>query len=142
MFGITSTDMSSYDDRMFSSDLDAYRSDGNVQTRSITFSGTVLAGQVSSQTTSSFTLSNLDFYQLLFDNSYYHSGKYRDIALENGTFVLENTSPSPLNAWFEPKINGNSLTVTAKLFNPYAYDVAVQSTTLNFRFVAYDSTLL
>jgi hypothetical protein len=127
---------------MYSSDLDAFRSDGVIQTRSVTFSGVVGAGMVQSKTTSTFTLANLDFYQVLFDNSFYHSGKYRDMSLEGGTFVLENTSPVELSVWFEPKINGNTLTITAKLFNPADYDVTLQTTTLNFRFVPYDSTLL
>lgn len=134
--------MSSYDDRMFSSDLDAFRSDGVVQTRSITMSGMVGAGAEYSQTTSAFTLTDMDFYQILFDNSHYHSGKFRDLTLENGTYILENTSPLELSAWFEPKLNGNDLTITLKLFNPSAIPVTLQSTTINFRFIAYDSTLL
>lgn len=134
--------MSDYDNRGYSTDLDAFRSDGNVQTRSVTFSGTLAAGSVQSKTTAIFTLSGLDFYQLLFDNSYYHSGKYRDMSLEDGTNVLETTSSTPLYVGFEPKVSGNDLIITAKLFNPYADDVSLQSTTINFRFVTYDSTLL
>ena len=134
--------MSDYDNRMFSSDLDAFRSDGVVQTRSVIMSGTVAAGAEYSQTTSAFTLTNMDFYQLLYDNSYHHSGKYRDVTLEGGTFIHENTDGGELNAWFEPKLNGNSLTITVKLFNPQAYPLSLQSTTINFEFVAYDSTLL
>ena len=106
-------------------------------------SGSVAGGAEYSQTTSTFTLSNIDFYQIQFDNSVYHSGKYRDVTLESrGTFVHETTLGSDLNAFFTPKINGNNLTITATLFNPNAGSITLQSTTINFRFVPYDSTLL
>jgi len=134
--------MSSYTDRLFSSDLDAYRTDGNIQTRSVTFSGTLAAGAQTSQTTTAFTLSDLDFHQLLFDNSVYSSGKFRDVTLEGGTLIHETTAGSDLSAWFEPKVNNGSLTIKVNLFNPSASNVTLQSTTIDFRFVPYDSTLL
>lgn len=142
LFRIILRKMSQYSDRMFSSDLDAYRSDGVVQVRSVTFTGTVAAGAISTQTATSFTLTNLDFYQILFDNSVYSPTKYRDVNLEGGTMIHETTSPSDLTAWFETKVNGNTLTISAKLFNPYSMTITLQDTTINFRFVAYDSTLL
>lgn len=134
--------MSSYANRIFSSDLDAFRSDGVIQTRSITFSGSVAGGATATRTATAFTLTNLDFYQVLFDNSVYSSGKWRDMELEGGTLVHETTTPSDLSAWFTPVISGNNLTITVTLFNPNAGSVTLQSTTINFRFVAYDSTLL
>lgn len=134
--------MSSYANRLFSSDLDAYRSDGNIQTRSVTFSGSIGAGAQITRTTSDFTLSDVDFYQLLFDNSVYSSGKFRDVNLEGGTLIHETTGGSDLSAWFQPKVNNGVLTVTVNLFNPNAGSLTLQSTTINFRFVPYDSTLL
>jgi len=134
--------MSEHDNKITSSELDAFRSDGVIQTRSIVLSGTVGAGAEYSQTATSFQLPDLDFYQILFDNSAYSPSKFRDLELEGGTFVLETTNPSELNVWFEVVLTADTLTITAKLFNPYAFSVDLQSTTLNFRFVAYDSTLL
>lgn len=133
--------MSLYSNRMLSSDLDFYRSDGQVQTRSVVISGNVGAGSQATWTSSAFTLTDQDFQQIMFDNSVYHSGKWRDIH-EETTFVLDTSSGSEFGVGFEPKINGNSLTIVCKLLNTTASTLTLQSTTINFRFVAYDSTLL
>ncbi len=134
--------MSDYDNRMFSSDLDAYRSDGVVYTDSITFSGNLGASASLTETSTGITITDLDFYQLLFDNSDKHSGKYRDIQLEDGTLVLETTHNSELTVRLTMVITGDVLQVEGTILNAYAGTVALTTTTINFRLVAYDSTLL
>lgn len=131
-----------YSNRLVSSDLDAYRSDGVIQTRSITFSGSVGAGATKTVTATAFNLTDMDFHQILFDNSVHSPSKYRDINLEWGTFITESTFGSELVAYFSPYISGSTLTISATLFNPYASSITLTSTTINFRFIAYDSTLL
>jgi hypothetical protein len=134
--------VSAYDNIMASTDLDTYRSDGEIHTRSVTFSGSLAGGAEIVQTTSAYTLTDQDFNQVSFDNSFYSSGKFRDIALEYGTYVLETTTSTPLIVIFEPQITGDSMTIRCVLKNPYSGSVDLQSTTINFRFTAYDSTLL
>lgn len=134
--------MGAYDNRMVSSDLDSYRSDGAVHLRSVTFSGTLGAGAETTRTTAAYTLTDQDFQQILFDNSKYSSGKFRDIALEYGTYLYETTSSTEIITTFEPRITGDSMTIRCVLKNPYDYDIDLESITINFRFVAYDSTLL
>lgn len=126
---------------LFSTDLDAYRSSGIIQTSSLVFSGSVAAGgeKVVSAT---FDLVNQDFHQIMFDNSVYSPGKFRDIATEWGTYIHESTRDSELTINFDSKISGNTLTIQGKIFNLYDESVTLDSTTVGLRFVPYDSTLL
>lgn len=134
--------MSDYANRMFSSDLDAYRSDGEEQSRSIIFDGTVGAGDEKSVQAVPLAYDDQDFHQISFDNSVYSSGKFRDVSLESGTMVHETTRDSDLVVEFEVKLNGDNLVISGKLFNLYDETITLQSTTINFKIVAYDSTLL
>jgi hypothetical protein len=126
----------------FSSDLNAFRSDGVVYETSITFSGTLTGSGSQTQTSSGITISNLDFYQVLFDNSQKSAGKFRDISMDNATFVRETTGSTDLVAQLRVNVVGDVLTVTGVLINAYSNNRAIQSTTVNIRVVTYDSTLL
>lgn len=134
--------MTDYSNILTSTDLDAYRSDGVIYNDSLTFSGTLGGSDSQVKTTTGFTIPNIDFYQLLFDNSQKHSGKWRDMNLESRTLILETTSSSELTALIQSTISDNVLTVKAEVFNAYSTSVTLQTTTLNFRFVGYDTTIL
>ena len=131
----------SYENILFSSDLDAFRSNGEEYTASITFSGTLGGGTTQTQTTS-ITVDAPDFYQVLYDNSIQHSGGYRDMSLEDVTFVVETTTPIELSAQLSVSISGDTVTFTGIVFNAISSSVSLQTTTINFRFIAYESTLI
>jgi len=130
-----------YSDRQFSSDLSAFRSDGTVYTDSITFSGSITKGSSQTKTSSGITVNDLDFYKVLYDNSIYSSGKYRDINLEPVTLVYDTTSASELSAELSVKLTGNTITLTGTITNPYSATATLQTTTINVRVVIYDNTI-
>lgn len=132
--------MSIYDNEVFNSDLDAYKNSGQIRTASLTFSGTVGGGQAYSASTS-LTLTDIpDLTQILFDNSIQHSGKFKNLILEGVTLIFETTSSSYLTIGLSARINGNVIELRGDGFNPYAGAVALQSTTLNFRYIPYEAT--
>lgn len=135
--------MSSYDNRMFSSDLDAYRSDGNIDTSlSMTFTGTLSGGSTQTKTTAWFTLPDLDFNQIFYDNNQKHPNKWRDFTKEPLTGVRETSTPSELGAYMRTEIQENQMRFVGVVFNPYVASRTLQTTVITFRIVAYDSTLL
>jgi len=129
-----------YVNDVFNSDLDAFKQSG-IQTASVTFSGSVAAGGEVVLTTSPLTLNNLDFSQILFDNSFYHPGRYRNMALENATMINETTRGSQLQCNVAQVVNGNTIQLTATLFNPYDGAVTLSTTTINFLYIPYQATL-
>jgi hypothetical protein len=129
-----------YQKDIFNSDLDAFKQSG-IKTGSVTFSGVVGAGQEIDLATSPLAVDGLDFSQVLFDNSYYHSGRYRNLSLENATMINEVTNGSQLQANVGMKVVGNQIQLTAQLFNPYAVAVTLSTTTINFIYIPYQSTL-
>lgn len=130
----------SYQKDIFNSDLDAFKQSGP-QTTSITFSGTLGAGQEMNLFSPSLTINGLDFSEVFFDNSFYHSGKYRILSLENATMVNETTNASQLQCNVGMKITGNQIQMTGTLFNPYSVAVNLSTTTINFIYYPYQSTL-
>lgn len=129
-----------YVNDIFNSDLDAFKQSG-ILTGSISFSGSIGAGQQSQPTTAPQTINGLDFAQVLFDNSFYHPGRFRNISLENATMINEITRGSQLQANVFQIVNGNSIVFGATLFNPYDGAVTLSNTTINFRYVPYQSTI-
>lgn len=136
--------MSVYDNRITSSDLDAFRSDGTVQTLSIEFTGIIGAGSTQTKETAWYTLTDMDFSQVFFENNQKHSGKWRDLSKEDVTFVLETTGSTNLSAGLYSEIDAvnDRIRFIGKLFNAYINNRALETTIITFRFVAYDSTLL
>lgn len=134
--------MSTYTNRLTSSDLDAYRSDGTVYTDSITFTGTVAGSGSQVKTSTGIAVTDLDFYQILFDNSTHHSGKWRVMTLEGSTFVFASSTSTEEIASLTPKISSGVLYIVGEVFNSSSSSETLQDTTINFRLVAYDSTLL
>jgi hypothetical protein len=132
--------MSKYDKDIFNSDLDAFKESG-IQTASVTFSGTVAAGQEVDLATAPLTVDGLDFSQVIFDNSFYHSGKYRNLSLENATMINEITNGSQLQANIGMKVVGNQIQFIAQIFNPYSVAITLSTTTINFIYIPYQSTL-
>jgi hypothetical protein len=132
--------MSIYDEALINSDLDAFKNSGAIQTASATLSGNLGAGQRVTATTTPITVTSPDFAQFLFDNSQKHSGKFKNIVLEQYTMVYESTNLSELTCELAIIITGTQVSFSASLFNPYAVTVALQSTTINFRYIPYEAT--
>jgi hypothetical protein len=130
----------SYANRQFSSDLSAFRSDGIVYTGSITFSGTIAVGGSITVDSATISVANLDYYKLQYDNSIYSPGKFRDVEMEFQTSVSETTTPSVLTAIMTVLLSGNDLKLRGVMLNPYSSVITLQTTTINFRVVAYDAT--
>lgn len=128
--------------KLLSSDLDAFRSDGTILTTSITFSGNVGIGASQTQTSSSLSLSNGDFYQVLFENSNKHSGKWRELSKEDVTYILDSNSSVNFVAGLYATISSGNISFTGILPNFSGAILTLQSTVITFRLVAYDSTLL
>lgn len=132
--------MSVYDNSLTNSDLDAFKNSGEVQTASVTFSGNLGAGLRSTLTSTPLAVTSPDFAQFLFDNSQKHSGKFKNIMLERYTMVRESTSLSELVCELAIISTGTLVSFSASLFNPYAITVALQTTTINFKYIPYEAT--
>lgn len=129
-----------YINEIMNSDLDAFKQSG-ILTGSITFAGSIGAGQEIQLLTNPQTIDSLDFTQILFDNSFYHSGRYRDISLENATMINEVTRGSQLQCNVFQKITGNTVQFGGTIFNPYSGAVTLSTTTINFLYVPYQATI-
>lgn len=132
--------MSIYDDNIFNSDLDTFKQSG-IRATSVTFSGVLGAGAELVLNSDTLELDNLDFTQVLFDNGYYHPGRYRNLALENATMVLETTFGSELQCNVNQLVSNNTVTFQARIFNPYSSAVNLQSTTITFLYTPYQATI-
>lgn len=133
--------MSDYDDRISSSDLDAFKHAGEIQTVSMTISGTVAGGAEKEVVSSGITLDGLDFNEIVFDNSSKHSGKFHNIN-ERITFVLDTTSSVDFSFDLESRIStAGVLSFRAHMLNTTASTLSLQTTTLNFRYVPYEATI-
>lgn len=133
--------MSIFDNDIMNSDLDAFKNSGAIRTASFTFSGVIGAGQAASRTTSPITVESPDFAQILFDNSAYHSGKFKNVALELDTMVHETTMGSDLGIVLSSRVVGNQIFIQGDMFNPYNVPVTLSSTTINFQYIPYEATL-
>lgn len=125
---------------IFNSDLDAFKQSG-ILTGSITFAGSIGAGQEIQLLTTPQTINSLDFAQMLFDNSFYHPGRYRDVSLENATMVNEVTRGSQLQCNVFQVVNGTSIQFGGTIFNPYSGAVTFSTTTINFLYVPFQATI-
>lgn len=133
--------MSVYDNQIFNSDLDAYKNSGQVQTTSVTISGSLAAGTAFTTFSSILTLSaNPDIAELLFDNSQLHSGKFKRIALEQETNILDTTSGIYFVVQLTAKIIDNTIQFRVDGLNTTATPLNFQSTTINFRYIPYEAT--
>ena len=132
--------MSEYDSRLTSSDLDAFKNSGAIQTASMTISGSVAAGGSKEVFSSEIVLSGMDFNEVVFDNSYYHSGKWHNLN-EGGTDIFDSTFGIPFFFSLESKLTGSTLIVRAYMLNTTASVLALATTVLNFRYVPYEATL-
>jgi hypothetical protein len=133
--------MSIYDGKIMDSDLSAFKNSGVVRTASITFSGSVGAGASVSRETPGLSVASPDFAQILFDNSYYHSGKWKSMALELQTLLHENTSPSELVIVLGLRVVGSQVFIRGDMFNPYSYSINIDAVTINFRYMPYEATI-
>ncbi|UOF80552.1 hypothetical protein [Caudoviricetes sp.] len=132
--------MSIYDNSLMDSDLDAFKNAGAIQTTSITMSGVIGAGQRYTVESARLTVTSPDFAQFLFDSSTKHSGKFKNLILEQYTMVYESTNLSELTCGLEVRVSGNQIYFVANMFNPYAIAVTLQTTTFNFRYIPYEAT--
>lgn len=134
--------MSQYDNMIHSSDLDAFKNSGVIKTASITFSGSVGAGARQNQTTGVIAVDNPDYYQLLFDNSVQHSGKYKNVAMEQGrTAIHETTVGSDLIIEITAVITTAGIEIKGTMFNPYGSTISLNAVTLHFIYMPYEATI-
>lgn len=136
--------MSTYDSNNFSSDLDAYKWLNDELTTTITISGTLQdAGTVGEVYFNSPTLTlpyeGGDFRVWTFDNSYYHNGEYRR---DSRTYVYETTLGTPITVGLQAIVDGNTIRFRARMLNPYGFNVALTTTTLDIRVLVYDATVI
>ncbi|MCA9313840.1 hypothetical protein KDA08_06030, partial [Candidatus Saccharibacteria bacterium] len=131
--------MSKPDKILINSDLDAYKNAGQIKTASFTISGTLGAGAAASWTTS-LTATSPDMGQMVFDNSIQHFGRFKSMALVPYTMVNETTNGSILSVIITQIVNGNNITLKADMMNPYPVAVNLQTTTLNFRYIPFETT--
>lgn len=132
--------MDNYQKDIFNSDLDAFKQSG-ILTGSFTFAGSIGAGAQVNLATNPITIDELDYAQVLFDNSYYHGGRYRNMSLENATMINEVTRGSQLQCNVGLLVNGNIIQMTGILFNPYDTAVTLSTTTINFLYIPYQATI-
>lgn len=128
-----------YQNDIFNSDVDTYKQSG-ILADQINIGGTLGAGAEVTFLSSIHTIDTLDFAQILFDNSFYHSGKYRNLALENATMVNETTLGSQLQCNVFQLINGNTIQFGGTMFNPYSSAVNLSTTVVHFQYTPFQST--
>ena len=129
--------MSIYENQIMNSDLDAFRNSGEIKTATLSVSGNLAAGStgIFSDT---IEVEGLDLFEMLFDSSTKHSGKFKNVKSERYTLVEETTNNSELTMLLEISVAGDVITVSGRFFNPYPDTVTLQTTTLNFRCIPYE----
>lgn len=132
--------MTDYSHILISSDLDAFKNSGAIQTVTLSFGGSIGAGAEMVQRTV-LNVPSLDFYQILFDNSAKHSGKFKSMQISPYTLIHESTRNSELGVDLTVIVDANTITIKGSLFNPYDASVTLDNTTLNFRYIPYEATI-
>lgn len=133
--------MSLYDNQVISSDLDAFKNSGVVLTGSIIINDVIVAaGQLTSEI--SFNIPDgCDLAQIMYDNSYYHPSKFRDITKNIYTSLRDSTSPGgDGSCYLYTKVQSNKLIVGVWVNNPYSSALTVGPTTYNFILIPYETT--
>lgn len=133
--------MSMYDGKVMDSDLDAFKNSSVVQTASIVFNGVLGAGARMTRTSAPLPVTSPDFAQILFDNSYYHAGKYKSMQLELQTLVHESTFGSEIVCVLSLIVSGNQVYLQGDLISPYGSSVNLDTCTITFRYIPYEATL-
>ena len=133
--------MSDYDNRILSSDVDAFKHSGEIQTVAMVISGNVAAGGEKTVTSEGITVDNLDFYEVTFDNSAKHSGKYHSLN-EGLTFVRDTSSGTDFTFALQALVSGSTMSFSAYVLNTTASILTLQTTTINFRYVPYEATIV
>lgn len=129
-----------YINHIFNSDLDAFKQSG-FSNSSITFSGALGAGAELFVDTPAIVISSVDYSQILFDNSFYHPGRYKNLSLENATMINETTFGSQLQCNVSLIVSGSTVKLRGYLNNPYGSVVNMSTTTINFKFIPYQATI-
>lgn len=126
---------------LFSSDNDCYKTSGNLLTASLTFSGVVAGDGTQTQTVTLPVVDLADYVQLVYDNSSYHSGKYKNIAEYPDTAVPETTFGFEALATITYRVLLNGIEIVGSLYNPDISPITLTSTTLNFVYIPYEATI-
>lgn len=133
--------MSDYDNQIFNSDLDGFKNSGSIATRSITPNQVIAAGGEAIITATPFETTSPDLLEILYDNSVYHSGKYKPLKLGQSTAVPDSiTSGGDGSGYLFVTVDGNQVTAGIRINNPYASPLTVGPVTINFRFIPYEAT--
>lgn len=134
--------MSIYDNHIANSDLNAFKFDGNEDSTSITFSGTLTAGDEQTETSAWVDIVDLDYFQARWRNDQWNSTKAHDITLSERTYVDETTFSSPLECLLRVQIQEDRLRFQGRIVNPYSSNVSLVTTTITFNLVGYEDTTL
>lgn len=133
--------MSNYDNRNFSSDLDTYKGDGAIRTASISISSeTISASSTYERFTSWQTFEGLDYYHVIFKNSYWSTTLWQNLINDQLTFLHETTYGSDLTTWVFVQIQPNRFRFGLRAFNPYGATISLSDTVISFRLTPFTDT--
>lgn len=133
--------MSDYDNRNYSTDLDTYKHAGNgILTTTISVSGSVAGSSDATFQSSSVPITDNDYGVTMYDNSRRHSGKYKILDQEGSTFIFETTFSSYVQCRITYLVTGSSIRFKLYVLNPYSSSISLQATTINLRYISYEST--
>lgn len=125
-----------------SSDYDAFKNSGAIQTRTINIADTLAGGEAYEKRAQPVIVDNPDILVVLYDNSVYHSGKYKPVSTDEGTGMPDDTTiggNGSGSVFIE--IDGNEVTVGFRTFNPYAAALVIGPVSYHFRFIPYETTI-
>lgn len=133
--------MSVYDKDNANSDLDAFKNSGVIRTGSITINDVIAGGGQLTREIAFTVPDGCDLCQIMYDNSYYHPGKFKDITKDPGTAMRDNTTfNGDGSCYLYTRVQGNQLIVGVWVNNPYAAALTCGPTTYNFRVIPYEAT--
>lgn len=134
--------MSAYDNRSFSSDLDTYKHTKDVQTTTLTISGSVAGAGSGSWSSPVIDISGLDFASACFDNNQYHSGKYKEIVGETYASFPISIAPNQADGLINYTISGDNLQFNVTWNNFSSSAVTITTTVLTIRYVGFVETIV
>lgn len=133
--------MSDYDNQITSSDLDAFKHSGALET-DLVVSGNLSSGQQKTYSTSTIEVTDPDYGQFYFDHSDLHEGKFRNLSVDRVAHIYDETNGNyGLILSMEVEVETDGVRFIGKILNPYATPITVRTTTITFRYVPYEDTV-
>jgi hypothetical protein len=137
------------------SDANSFKNDGVLYTGTLTFPTSIDSGSFVT-TTQSFSLSSAPqfsmlyaFYQEFFDafqqfnvGSGYNTAQWYQASVDNkiGVTIPSGTHAGVIEATIYPVINGNNVTVTGLINNPYTAAITINALSIPWAFCEYTLT--